>query len=363
MKSPCFAALIALAITSVPFEVEASPPRPGVTLHDGRRAADAPSIDAHAVVPPAPAEYNTAEEAGIRVVYHPAARDRTQGLLGAAIAARAELSLLFGRDVLFNVEIRIAGAPVQLSGLAPGPVPEGRTVVAYSTIGLVVMSASAAPARALDASDLAEQLRHALAHLALDEAITGNAAPLLLHEGFATFFAGEDASARAESIALAAARDQLLRLDDVEQRLAVDPSKGSLAAAEAADFARFLAAGPHRDRFPALVARLRAGDAWEASLLSAYGADRPTIEGLWRRQVARRYGFSPVFFGALALLGLIAIVALVTRFRRARAGASISRTSPERRRVPSSRLAGKAQRPLRGEVPKVEHDGRWYTLH
>ena len=341
------------------------------------RPWDAPWIDVEPlVVPPLPAEYLTHEEAGIRVSYQPSTRDRVRALPALAATIRGELGAALGTPVLGAIEIRIAAAPGEMARLAPvEQLPGYATAVTFSQSHLVVMSALSP--LSLDAPNLEGWLRHALAHLALDEAAAGPQAPRWFHEGFAVDFAGEDSTARAGTLARAALSRQLLGLAQIEAQLPGGAPEASLAGAEAADFVRFL--GPQR--LTELTYRLRSGAPWKDALEASAGAD-PALELAWRKAMARRYSFFPVLFGSLLLWILVASVVLVrrARARRRRDDLAKRRENSERRARIARAAARRAPQgprgdrvlddealheaiPLDPEVPRIEHDGRWYTLH
>jgi hypothetical protein len=367
----CVLALAALATTAAllsPHGAAAGPPRP----------YDAPAVDVQRTpVPEVTPDYDTSEEAGVKLVSHPTVGARAHTLLARALAVRTELSAELGRDVLGSVEIRVAGAPVQVAGLSPGALPPGASSGAFAGARLVVMSLGAPGA--LEPTDLDERLRHELAHLALDEAAHLDAAhdvPRWFHEGYALHVSGEDAAQRAEALTLASLRDQLLSLEDVDARFPEGPPGASLTAAEAADFVRFLIEPPRggRDAFPAFVERLREGEAFEGAIVSAYGADLRRVELSWRREVAKRYGFVPVFAGATLLWMVVALGVMVQNRRIAARRVRVSENplpaaerlharEPDHPRLPAEEDDLAQAIPPDPEVPKIEHGGRWYTLH
>ena len=328
------------------------------------------------VVPQLPQEYLTHEEAGIRLSYQPSTRDRVRSLAALAAKIRRELGAALGTPVLGAFEIRVAAAPSEMARLGPvEQLPAYAATVTFSQSHLVVMSALSP--LSLDAPNLEGGLRHALAHLALDEAVGGHALPRWFHEGFAVDFASEDAISRAETLARAALSRQLLGLAQIEAQFPADAPQGSLACAEAADFVRFL--GP--ERLTALTFRLRSAEPWKEALAASAGAD-PALEVEWRKAMARRYSFLPVLLGSLLLWGAVAAVILVRRrrARRLRDDVATRRATGERRaRIAraASRRAPQGPRgdrvlddealhepvPMDPEVPRIEHDGRWYTLH
>jgi len=348
---------------------------PGTPSHRAARPYDAPLTDAQrGAAPELLLEYSSVEEGGIKLVYHLRARERAHALLARALAIRAELVAELGRNVLPSVEIRVAAVPAQMAALAPGELPAGAAAVAYRDLHLVVMSLSPPPR---DQGDLEDHLRHELAHLALDDAISGHDVPRWFHEGYALHASGEDGSQRAEALCGAALRDRLLRLRDIEAHFPDGPSSGSLAAAEAAEFVRFLLDPGHRQRFASLIEGLREGKPFEAALSDAYEEDVWHMERRFRREIARRYSFMPVLVGATVVWIAVALGVMLRRRRNA------ARAVPAegRRRAPRASIRVLTHEPVGRrllaeddddlvhaippdpEVPKVEHDGRWYTLH
>jgi hypothetical protein len=163
-----------------------------------------------------------------------------------------------------------------------------------------------------------------------------------------------------------------LPLRDLESALPDDAPLNTVAHAQAADFARFLRTGANRPRFHALVERVRGGEAFDSALVAAYGSSIGGIEAAWRRDMARRYGFLPVLFGALALWLLVLAGVAVRRLRRRSASSTaVTRAARPRPQEAAARTSSRpepvsvnvASLPPEADVPKVEHDGHWYTLH
>jgi hypothetical protein len=367
---------------------------PGVSLAGGpldARPLDAPRVDPTARVPPAPPEYLLEDGGWIRFSYHPAARERVRTLTALADGMREELQAELGRGVLdasAPVEVRVAAMPSELARLAPPDVRWPADALSFSERRLVVMSI--ASGLGSDPPDLEVVLRHALAHVALDDALGGRPVPRWFHEGHATRFARDGRFGRARTLCSAALRRRLVPPAGLGAALPPDPllAEGSIAHAEAADFVRFVAEGQgaSRGRLGALAARVRAGDDFDHAVGAAFAADLDQVARAWREDMARRYALFPV----LLLAGLVvAAAAAVVAWRRwRRAGARVVRSArhaPLRPEVEvrirsarglsrGARLARAAEQdddverfqgplPPDPEVPKVEHEGRWHTLH
>jgi hypothetical protein len=375
-RALAFAALGLLGLLKI------AAPRPAAAalrVYDAQIAGAEVQGDKPPAVPPAPAEYLTEDRGWILFAYHPSTRDRVRPLIARVDRAREHLGALLGREALTErVEVRIAAASAELGHLAPAVDLGGATAVAFGGLRLAILSA--APRHALDPPHLEGMLHHALAHLALDEATGGAAIPRWLHEGFAVHAAGERAGLRAQTLCLATLRGRLSPLSELDGLLPVEARESSVAYAQAADFARFLLHGDSRARFAAFVEHTRGGTPPPDALARAYDGGLPELEASWRQDTARRYGFVPVLVGTLVVMTLLCAGALgVRRLRRRRIAPPISprrriraeieeRASRPARSPASSVLAARGGR-RRGEgegeqdVPKVEHGGRWYTLH
>jgi hypothetical protein len=149
---------------------------------------------------------------------------------------------------------------------------------------------------------------------------------------------------------------------------------------------RFLIRQQDRHRFRALIGTMRDGQAFGSALLDSYGIDVLTLEHEWREDVAKRYTFWPILFsGTFVWMAALGLVVWGWRRRRARDRATLARWAREEaaedavRRQLLERAEGRihivlarggapAQTPVpagppEGDVPKVEHEGEWHTLH
>lgn len=386
------------------------------------RPYDAPRVDASAHVPPVPPEYLVHDEGWIHFAYHPSARERVRPLIAQAEEIRAEITGPLGRDVLSYVEVRVAAVPAEMARLSPADLPSYAPAVAFGSLRLIVMSLSSP--LSLEPPDLEEVFRHQLAHIALDDALRGAAVPRWFHEGYAVHVSGELGVARMQTLSLASLRGRMVGVNELETSFPVDAPQASTAYAASADFVRFLLEKPRASGFRAFTERMRAGEDFERALGASYGSDVAGLERTWREDVARLYSFVPVLLAGVVLWVLVAAVVLVRRARQRRApsplpgrrarkieargrpsagdrasihdkprvvpGAWPPRADPRPEGVggansPPGRVGGANSPPFRvlsiggreiaereevGEpilrdpdVPKVEHDGRWHTLH
>jgi hypothetical protein len=347
---------------------------------------DAPVLrDSGIQLPKPPAGFNLNEDAGwIRFAYLPAVRERIQPLITQADDVRAELTHRLGYPVLRKVTVYVARTPGEMATLAPegAPFPKYAAGVAYPQLGLVLLTIH--PVHPGSRHELGEVFRHELAHIALHDAVRGRHVPRWFNEGFAVHASGEGSFARLQTLWTATLADDLLPLEKMERSFPRDDVGASVAYAQAADVVRFLVRQQEQHRFRAMIERIRDGQEFDTAMRDAYGMDLANLEYEWRADVARRYTFWPVFFsGGFVWAGEIALFVWGWRRRRkknketlerwAREEAAEDRRRREAETAPRVHIvfARASQRvpdvkpatPSEVEIPKVEHDGLWHTLH
>jgi hypothetical protein len=370
---------------------------PGVVESRREAPADAPRSHGGTLrLPGVPAGFNTYDGGWIKFVYHPSIRERVQPLIADAAAARTALTEWVGQPVLSEVRVVVARTPGEMATLAPpnAPYPDYAAGVAYPEIGLVLLTIK--PIHPNSQHDLGEVFRHELAHVALEDAVNGRPIPRWFNEGFAVMASGETSFVRLQTLWTATLSDNLLTLGQLERSFPLDENQAGVAYAEAADVVRFLVRREDQHRFRGLVSRLRDGETMDSALLNSYGEESATLESEWRDDVAKRCTFYPVLFsGTVIWAGTLGLFALGWRKKRRKAAATLARwekeeavedelrrnqalrvdSAPPAPRVhivlarsqnddaPPSVSPAAMQRLPEIEVPKVEHDGTWHTLH
>lgn len=382
-----------------------------------RSAHDAPDgLEPSLRLPPVPSDFLTRDIGFLRLSY-PASLSHWAGpLLQEAEGFRAELQQRLGRAVLGRVDVRLAVDTDAMKSLAPvgAPYPAYATGVAYSSLGLILLSAST-PGNAPDA--LRETFRHELAHVALHDATEGARVPLWFNEGLAIHLSREDTFARTQALWMAVVAGNLFPLSSIDAGFPRDAVGVPLAYAQSADIVRFLLRREDQQRFVALIKRLQRGQSFDAALTDSYSLDIYGLEQAWRSDVEGRYTIWPIVFGGTAVWTVsMLMVVLAWRRKRQRERVVLGRWEREeaaedlRRlralgahlrlvhsaQIPSeavqvavSAAAGKSNPGVKvpdadtgvqdGEdaplanfpigtkrdtpVPKVEHDGNWHTLH
>lgn len=360
--------------------------------------ADAPLGSGLTILPP-PADFNSYDEGWLTLTYHPSLSAEVRRLVVTGQEARRDLSTLLGRPVLDRVRVRVGRTPGEMETLAPrgGRYPRYAAGVAYSELDLILLSAN--PRYPGERYELAEIFRHELAHVALHDALGRDKVPRWFNEGFAVYASGEAETARIQALWTATVADNLIPLSRLRDSFPADGTTASVAYAQAADLIRFLLRNGQEPRFRDLLERIARGQDFEDALSDAYSTELFALEQEWRRDLARRYTFWPVLFGGstvwMLAIGLFAW-GYARRRRRNRqrldqwareeaaedarrelARAVLQQAGPVRVVLAAPRAEPRAAdeedtgdlhrlEPLSrnpSEIPKVQHDGGWHTLH
>lgn len=342
---------------------------------------DAPHVVGELQRPNPPAGFAQYDAGFIEFAYPPETRERIQPLIEQASSIRRELSNRFGRPVLGSVRVHIARTPGEMATLAPvgAPYPSYASGVAYPQIGYVLLTIF--PEQPTAEHDLLEVFKHELAHVALYDALGGQRVPRWLNEGFAVHLSGESSLQRVQVLWSAVLAGNVLPFAQLDSGFANGASQVNLAYAEAADVVRYLLRTRDVNRFNLMLNRLREGAAFDQALQQSYGVDLVGLEYEWREDASRRYSFWPVLLsGSMVWVGVLGLFVLAWRRHKRRTQATLERWAREEAqeellRHAQSRLhiviAPPGEKPVPPphrvvdtiEVPKVQHDGNWHTLH
>jgi hypothetical protein len=330
-------------------------------------------------LPPAPADFQRIDNGWLVLEFPASIRPRVEAIARDAEDFRVHLAGDLGQAVLDHVIVRVARSPEQMAELAPEGAPPFSYAVgmAYPSLHVILLSLLAPDT--WETPDLAETLRHELAHMALDEAVAGHHIPRWFDEGLAIHESGEFWGKRFRVLWDATVGHRLLPLEGLDRGFPSDGSEVSVAYAESADVVRFLMRDDDRARFGSLIERVRSGTSFERALEDAYDTDLRKLEYEWREDASHRFGLVPMLTGGGALWTLIAgltVAAWAKRRKRAKLKlAEWAREEAEmdaamdaaRERIAAAQSASESDPDvpphMRPGVPVVEHEGRWYTLH
>jgi hypothetical protein len=323
--------------------------------------------------PPIPVSFLSHEGGWIEFQYPPSARDRVGSIVAQADELRAELTEALGQTPLEGVEVRVARGTEEMSTLAPSGSPPDpqQTSIVYPQLRLIVLSLGGG-----DSGELVSAFRLELARLALWEAVGGRGLPRWFSEGFAARFSRDGEWAREWQLYRAALRRHTHTTAELDRALEKGGALKALATAEATDFLTFLLQPEKTAKFASAVERLRQGDEVGSALGAGYTSDIAMLERDWRNELGRRATLTSILGGvgvpALALLSFV----LVRAARRRRAAALRAKGQKRARGKPSlegprvhivlSRREERVETPMlapEAEIPKVEHEGQWHTLH
>jgi hypothetical protein len=324
--------------------------------------------------PPIPVSFLSSDGGWIQFQYPPSARERVGPLIAQADDLRAELADILGQAPLDGVEVRVARGWEEMTTLAPWatpPVPQS-TGISYPKLRLMVLSLGATGA---EPSDLGVAFRRELARMALGTAVDGHVTPPWLSEGFAAHFSRDATWTRALRLYRLVVQRRPNTSVELDAMLA-DPheDQGPIAVAESADWVGFLLRAERRSRFGGLVGELRRGEGIEEAVRVSYGSKLAPLERRWASDLGRRATLATLYaFVGLAVALLFAgAVARLLRRRRARmnqpstsAGGPAVSSDRERVHIVFSRRDERIEPPIlpEAEIPKVEHEGEWHTLH
>jgi hypothetical protein len=357
---------------------------------------DALESGAEVQLPPPPDGFVKYDGGWLQIDFPPSLRPRIQPLIHDSDVFRKRLRELFGYPVLEQVTVRVARTPGEMATLAPpgSPFPKYAEGVAYPSLRLVLLTIE--PLHPNSVHDLGEVFRHELSHVALNEALRGRHVPLWLNEGFAIHLSGESSFARLQTLWTATLAETLIPLAQLDQRFPDDIVQTPIAYAESADVVRHLLRTRYNQRFIAMLRRVRGGEAFASAMndaygFQAYGVGMTSLEDEWRREVAKRYSFWPVLFsGSVFWVGALGLFVVGHFRRRKQQRLTLERWAIEEAaadqasRVRQPAFADgrmhivlapkpgatdvmipefKKPTPREVEVPKIEHDGSWHTLH
>jgi Peptidase MA superfamily len=378
--------LLLAVLFALPVAAATAEPATAVLPRDAVDAGGATEI------PPPPDGFNTYDGGWVRLAFPPSKRHRVQPLIHEADAFRERLRELFGYPVLNHVSVYVGRTPGEMATLAPpgSPFPKYAEGVAYPGLGLILLTID--PKYPNSEHDLGEVFRHELAHLALHEALEGRHVPLWLNEGFAIHLSGESSLARMQTLWTATLAETLMPLTQLDMNFPDDSVQTPIAYAESADVVRYLLRTRYSQRFIAMLRRVRSGQPFGSAMTDAYGFEvygvgENSLEDEWRRDVAKRYSFWPVLFsGSMVWVGALGLFVVGYYRRRKQQRVTLDRWAVEEAaerqqslaQVPSGRMhivlapkegpsesvVAEFKKPGREmDVPKVEHDGSWHTLH
>ncbi|MGD8698010.1 MAG: peptidase MA family metallohydrolase [Gemmatimonadales bacterium] len=286
--------------------------RPGSKILNGPGLAAVALILAIAAMP-AGLESQEHRAGAVTFVYWPG-QERAAAALAAVVDPPPAMPGL-PPDILSRGEIIVLLAPNRavFDSLAPG-VPDWSGGIAFPEGDRIVLPTFAPRAGGLP---LPVVLRHELAHVALSRYL-GSGVPRWFHEGYAQLASGSWGAKNAWTLRLhiAAGRTpslESLSLDFRTGRIAAD--QAYMLSYTAVEYLQRL--GGSRGFARLLQAWTEAGDL-DAAIRRTYGLTLGQFERMWRRDVARRFGWLLVLAQTAVYWTLLTIILLVMGYWKRR---------------------------------------------
>jgi hypothetical protein len=195
----------------------------------------------------------------------------------------------------------------RLDSLTRGRAPSWAAAVALPESRTIVLRA--------DGEALPRILRHELAHLTLHQAVRGRV-PLWFDEGYAGWAAGEWDRLGLLELNLSVARGALPTLTRLDASLRGATTTADAAYALATSAVTELARRNPSGTLEPLMARLAAGDDFEAAVLATTGLTLDRFEEEWQRSVRRRYSLVTWLLASGGWLLIAVGVLVLVHFRR-----------------------------------------------
>jgi hypothetical protein len=234
----------------------------------------------------------------------------------AAVAARPADWPGLGRSVPGPLTLIVAQDAAAVDSITRGQAPTWGVGFADPGSRTILLRA--------DSPDIHRTLRHELAHLALHDRVAVRI-PLWFDEGYAGWAAGEWTRLGGLELNLAVARGAVPELSTLDGELRRSPGSVGPAYALAMSAVLELARRHPDGSLEPLLARLTAGDEFEAAVRATTGLPLTRFEDAWRRSVRSRYTIATwlVAGGAWALVaaGVLGLGAWRRRHDRARRAA------------------------------------------
>lgn len=277
-------------------------------------------------------------------------------------------------DETLPAEVRIVSSPQEMKDVAPEgkPPPVWSGAVAYPEYNMIIV-----PLRNHLGSPLPEintVMEHEFSHLALRRALNEAEVPRWFSEGVAIQQSEKSSFRRHWLVWLAARRDRLMPLNQIEE-YPDQVIEVNLAYAQAADFVGLMLKEGGWLSIRALIRRLKEGAEFDEAVEYAFGRTLASLETEWRSGLMSRWQWIPLVTGTGAVWGLIvALFFLAYYFARKRKKKRLKEMAVEeatlervigtlddlhKRALPSAPKAKSAQ-----QIPtKIRIDDEIHTLH
>ncbi len=226
-----------------------------------------------------------------------------QQALGVALAEDADRIRLWpgvGRRAPGPFVLVIAEDSTQLARLSRGRAPGWGAGLTFPAARTIMLRA--------DLPELAQTLRHELAHLVLRDVVRTRV-PLWFDEGYASWASGELGRMESLELNLAVASGKLPRFEALDAMLRGSSSSADLAYTLAASAVAELSRRPPNGTVDRLVAHLAEGQRFDEALVASTGLTVDRFEASWQRSLRQRYSLI-TWLAAGGLWGVMALAVI-----------------------------------------------------
>ncbi len=255
---------------------------------------------------------------GRAIVFHHAPADAGAARALADLAADFRPAPLAGSELPpDSIDVVLAVGEASFRELTGGRVPDWGLAVAFPDLRRVVMRSP----RLTGSQDVdpATVLRHELGHVYLALAAGGSGAtPRWFNEGFAALYANEWRWVDPARLAWGRVTRSLTPLSALEETFPVQPAPGLAYVQSMAAMRNLQRRGGDRG-VGQLLARLRAGLAFDAALRETYGLSLGQFYAQWEREMGREFGWAVVLTDERGIWIAAAVIVLLGWLVRRRA--------------------------------------------
>ena len=164
--------------------------------------------------------------------------------------------------------------------------------------------------------EIHDVFRHEMSHVVLGRATKQAEVPMWFVEGLAVHQAGEKIRERWQKAADATLTESLPPLSTLTDGFPADGASADFAYAQSTAFMSHLLANGGWSGMRALIAKLAAGQAFDAAVAATWGQPLPQIEADFRETIAKSASWLPIIFGSSVLTAVAGLLFLGLAWRR-----------------------------------------------
>jgi len=248
------------------------------------------------------------------IIFHPGEKELARSSAEKIRVSLGRIGEMLDLEQQYQFEVVIAKSKEAFLKFA-GRLPEWAGAVAnYRTNRIVLKSPSLGKT---DIWDYDETLMHEVAHMIIGQNLDPDRLPRWFNEGLAMAAAGQHSLQDSYTLAMAAVREDLIPLGELEQMLNFHRKKASLGYAQSYSVVQFLQSKFPAETLPRVFRRMQKSDlSFSQALQEIAGVSSFYLEYHWKQELQSQYKWISVLssdtvlwiiFPVLALLGYLAV--------------------------------------------------------